>query len=301
MTKKLVIHICTKDRPTEVALLLQSLRTQTFQDFNILILDDAGGTSIQNYYFVQYFAQRLKKEKHNVIVIRNDVSKGVSGARQQLVEWSMEKGKEPFICRLDDDVVLERDYLEKLFMVIDKGYDIASGITPAFVGPEMKREVRFVEPIIGYCEFGDDGKLKYAGDDCGFDYLEGRILLAPHFRSCALYKKEIHEKGIDYKSRLSKHGFREEHIFSFKAIIAGFNIGVHTGANALHLMTPSGGERPTTNMTEFNQQIFDETVKKMYEKHGDFLKEYYKRNGVEPRKLDDDEYLKSTNLVKQNG
>ena len=298
MIKKLVIHICTKDRPTEIALLLQSLRTQTFQDFNILILDDASGTLIQNYYFVQYFIQRMKIEGHDIKLIRNNISKGVSGARQQLVEWTMENGKELFICRLDDDVVIQPDYLEKLFTVIDKGYDIASGITSVFVGPKIKRETRFVEPIIGYCEFGKDGKLKYAGDDCGVNYIEDKILLAPHFRSCALYKREIHEKGVNYKSRLSRHGFREEHIFSFKAIIAGFNIGVHTGANALHLMTPSGGERPTTNLTEFNQQIFDETVKKMYEEHGDFLKEYYKRNNVIPRKLDDDEYLKSTNLVK---
>ena len=58
--KQIVIHICTKDRPTEVALLLQSLRTQTFQDFNILILDDGSGVPITNYYFVQYMIQRLK-------------------------------------------------------------------------------------------------------------------------------------------------------------------------------------------------------------------------------------------------
>ena len=47
----------------------------------------------------------------------------------------------------------------------------------------------------------------------------------------------------------------------------------------------------------FNQDIFDETVKKMFIEHGDFLSEYYKRNNVIPRKLDKEEYLKSTNLI----
>lgn len=297
MSKKIVIHIASKDRATEVALLLQSLRTQTFQDFNILILEDGNNVSLTNFYFIQYLMQRLKIEGHNVKLIKNEISAGVSGARQQLVDYSMKYGDEELICRLDDDVILEPDYLEKLLEVIDKGYDIASGVTTPFVGPIIKRETKFVEPIIGYCELNDKGELIYNGDDCGYEYTEDKILLSPHFRSSALYKKKIHSLGVDYKSRLSKHGFREEQIFSFKAIINGFKIGVRTGANALHLMTPSGGERSTTNMTQFNQDIFEETVKKMFEDHGDFLAEYYKRNNVTPRKLDKDEYIKSNNLI----
>ncbi|MCK5624955.1 glycosyltransferase family 2 protein [Candidatus Pacearchaeota archaeon] len=297
MNKKIIIHICSKDRATEIGLLLQSLRTQTFKDFNILILDDGSNVPLMNFYFIQYLIQRMKIEGHNIKIIRNNISSGVSGARQQLVDYSMEHGKEELICRLDDDVIIEPEYLEKLIEVIDKGYDIASGITTPFVGPDIKRDTKFVDPIIGYCELNDKGELTFNGDDCGYGYTEDKILLSPHFRSSALYKKKIHIAGVDYKSRLSKHGFREEQIFSFKAILKGFKIGVRTGANALHLMTPSGGERSTTNMTQFNQDIFEETVKKMFEEHGDFLSKYYKDNNVEPKKLNEDEYIKSTNLV----
>ena len=295
--KRIIVHICTKDRATEVGLLLQSLRTQSYKDFNVVILDDMSQVPLINFYFIQYLIQRLKIEGHNVNVIRNEVCAGVSGARQQLVEWTMKNGKEELILRSDDDVILESDYMEKLIEVIDDGYDIASGVTTTFVGPDLIRDIKFVKPIIGYCELDEEGKLTCNSDDCGIGYTEDEVIISPHFRSCALYKKKIHEEGVDYKSRLSKHGYREEQIFSFKAIIKGFKIGVRTGANARHLMTPSGGERPTTNMTQFNQGVFVDTVKRMYEEHGDFLSKYYKDNNVEPRKLYKEEYLKSTNLI----
>lgn len=295
----ILIHICNKDRPTELALLLESLRHQTYKKFNIVILDDGSRTPITNYYFIQYYVQRMGIEGNEITILRNDMPSGVSKARQHLVDWTLKNNrKEDYICRLDDDVVLDNKYLEQLLEVIEHGFDIASGVTTPFASPVHVRDVKYVSPIIGYCEFDDNGNLKFSGDDCGFYYNEPVVLLTPHFRSCALYKKEIHLNGVDYDNRLSRNGFREEHILSFKAILKGYKIGVHTQANAWHLMTPSGGERDTMNMQQFNQQIFEDTVKRMFEENGDFLTKYYKDNGIniELLKKDKMEYLKSSNL-----
>lgn len=295
---KVVFHICNKDRPTELALLLQSLRTQTYQDFNILILDDGSGTPLGNYYFIQYLVNRLKLENHNVTLIRNEFPSGVSKARQCLVDYTMKHGKEELICRVDDDCILDENYLFILIeKVINLGFDIASGVTPGLCGPEMKRNIRFVEPIIGECVLNDKGELIKNADDCGQLYLERETLPSHHFRSSALYKRTIHEAGVDYNSRLSKNGFREEQIFSFKAIIKGFKIGINTGAIAWHLLTPSGGERDTMNMTQFNQKVFEDTVKQMFLEHGNFIEDYNKRLGIETKKHDKFELLKPTNLV----
>lgn len=294
---KIAIMIGTKNRSTEVALLLQSLRTSTYKEFDCFILDDASQNPLTNFYFFTYLAQRMKIEGHNITVVRNNISNGVSKMRQQLVDTVMaNKFKYKLLMRLDDDIVVQPDYIEKLLDVIDKGYDLASGITTPIVGSVIKRESKFVEPIIGYCELDDKGELVYTGDDCGIEYLDENILPSPHFRSCALYKREIHEAGVDYENRLSKNGFREEHWFSWKIITNGFKIGVNTGAVNFHLLTPSGGERDTMNMTGFNEQMFEEYTKKLYEEKGDFLKEYYKRCNVVPRVLSKDEYLKTTNL-----
>lgn len=291
------IQIAVKDRPTELFGLLQSLRTQTYQKFNVLILDDGSGTVLHNHYFLNHMISRLRFEGHDVKVIRNEIPSGVSKARQQLVDYSLKNGKEEYFLRLDDDVMIEPNYLELLLKVIDEGYDIASGITTPFANPDMKRDVKFVEPVIGDCRLLQSGELYINFDDCGHNYLQSKILPSCHFRSCALIKKKVFENGVNYNSRLSKNGFREEQILSFKALIKGFKIGVHTGANARHLMTPSGGERDTMNMTDFNQKIFEETTKKMYEEHGNFIEDYYKRLKIEPKVYTKEELKKETNLV----
>jgi glycosyltransferase involved in cell wall biosynthesis len=294
--ERILIHICTKDRPSEVAMLLQSLRTQTYQDFDVLILEDGSTTPLQSYYFLPAIITLMKMEGHYVKVIRNEQPSGVSRARQQLVDYAMTNLPHKLYLRLDDDIICENNYIEELKKGLDSGYDLMSGLTVPF-GPIFKRDIKIVEPIIGYCEFDDKGELIANFDDCGTTYHQKKILPTTHFRSCALYKKELHNKGVDYNSRLSRNGFREEQIFSFKAIIKGFKLGVNTSAVNYHLLTPSGGERDTMNMTNFNQKVFEETTKRMFEDNGDFLKDYYKRIGVKPKVFTKEELIKASNLV----
>ena len=294
---KIDIHIANKDRPTELFGLLQSLRTQSYQNFDVVILDDGSGTNIQSYYFLQYIINRMKCENHNVVIIRNDIPSGVSRARQQLIDWSLKNSKAELLCRIDDDSILDINYLDKLLEVIDTGYDVASGVVPHFGSPETKRDIKFVEPIIGYCQMNAEGSLIANFDDCGYTYTEEKILPSPHFRSCAMFKREIFENGISYDNRLSKNGFREEQWLSFLIISKGYKIGCNTGAIAWHQNTPSGGERDTMNLGAFNQQQFDIFVKRLFEEKGDFLAKYYKDIDVYPKRYTKGELLKSINLV----
>ena len=293
----IAVHICTKDRPTEVALLLQSLRTQTCQNFNCVILDDGSGTPIINHYFVNYMIERMKQEGHKIVVIRNDAPSGVSSARQQLVDYTMKYGDEKYICRVDDDVLLEPNYLDELIEVIYHGYDLASGITVPFVGMPIVRDINSIGDVIGECQLNDKGELILNMDDCVTLFTEKKILPTHHFRSCALYKKELHEAGVDYINKLSRNGFREEQILSFKAILKGFKLGVNTMAINYHLQTPSGGEKDTMNMCGFNQDRFEETTKRMFEDYGDFIEKYNKKLGIKTKRKTDLELMHPLNLV----
>lgn len=281
------ILINTKDRPSEVALLIQSLRTQTVQDFDIFILDDMGGTPLTNYHFFNCLIMRLKQEGHKVFMKKTDFPHGVSRARQAIVDWALEKGYEYF-CRVDDDVVLEPDYLERLFKVLEKGYDLASGVTVSF-NPGIRRDPKYLKGIVNRVILDEQGNYIMNGDDCGMEYTESVILPAHHFRSCALYKSKIHKKANYLPTKLSMHGFREEQIFSYRILMAGFKIGVDTGAVNYHQMTPSGGERPTTNMTPFNQKMFEEFTKENYGE----LRELFPSDNM-PSEL---ELKKETNLI----
>jgi len=285
------VLICVKDRPTELSLLLQSLRTQTYQNFDVVILDDCSGTPLSNYHFFNCIMTRMKLEDHNVFIKRTDFPHGVSRARQVIVDYALSKRDYKYLLRVDDDVILESDYIERLFKVINKGYDIASGVTCPMTGPIFKRDPKHLNGIVNRVILDKDGNHIMNGDDCGWAYTESMILPAHHFRSCALIKKEVHEKVKYYPTKFSKHGFREEQIFSYTAQMKGYKIGVDTLAVNYHQMTPSGGERfqDSRDLTVFNQKVFEEFTRK----HKDELLKKFNQDNT-PSEL---ALLKETNLI----
>ena len=252
----IAVLINNRDRPTELFGLLQSLRTQTEQRFDIYILDDCSGTIPEQYYFIQHMISRLKQEGHNLFIRRTNFVLGVSRARQEIVDWAMERDYQYFL-RVDDDTILQPDYIERLMKLMDK-YDIATGVTIPFQ-PTFKRESKFVK--IANRVILKDGIFILNSDDCGGAYTDEKIVDAHHFRSCALMKRKVHEEVKYYPTKLSNNGFREEQIFSFKALLKGFKIGCDLKAENYHLMTPSGGERDTMNMVPFNQKVLEDFTK----------------------------------------
>lgn len=257
---RITIQICTKDRHTETTLCLQSLRTQTYQDFDVLILDDHSGVQLLSSEFATAVISRLQLENHKVRVLRREHSFGVCSARNYLLEKDTYKNL--LSARIDDDVILEPDYLERLVNVIKKGYDIASGVTPPMRTPDVIRENRFIEPIINKIEIDDKGKLITYKDDCGYAYLEEGVYPANEFRSCAMFKKEVF-KDISYPTNLSSVGFREEAHVSLLAQKQGFKIGVDVQAKAYHLQCSSGGVRDPdyANKVKIDQESFEKFVK----------------------------------------
>lgn len=265
------VIINLKDRPTEVAMLLQSLYTQTYQDFDIFVLDDMSGTPLTNYHFFNCITN-LMKRKRKLFMRKTQFPFGVSRARQEIVDWAI-KGNYKYFLRIDDDVVLEADFIQQLLAVLACGYDIASGVTPPMVVPTFVRDPKFVGKIINRVILDENGEYIMNGDDCGMNYTDSVILPAHHFRSSALIKRAVHEKVKYYPTKLTKHGFREEQIFSYRAQMEGFKIGVDTGAVAWHQMTPSGGERfaDSNELVKQNQSILTEFTKE----HKDKLNELF--------------------------
>jgi len=277
---KIDIMICTKDRPSEIGLLLQSLRSQTHQDWDLYICDDRSGAPLVSHHFIRCLISLIKQD-HRVFITREEQTRfGVTKLRQKLVDKIMQIGQGESILRLDDDNILEPDYIEKLVETLDSGYDIASGLVPVAFQPTIKRETKFVKPFIADIKL-KDGQIESFGDDCGWMYMESEIIPSPHFRSMALIRKTVHEK-VKYESNLGFCSFREEEFFSFRAIIAGFKIGVHTGAVAYHLLTPSGGERTPEfqGNLDFNHELLNKFTQELYKEHGDFILNYKEKFNV---------------------
>lgn len=273
------IHVTTKDRATEVSLLLTSLRSQTYQDWDIIILDDGSGTPLGQFSFFISLTSQLKLEGHKVKVLRNDQSQGVCNARNFLIE--SDDFDNPLTCRLDDDIVLKEDYLARLVDVVEAGYGIATGVVPLLGVPELVRESERVGEIVCRHELDKEGSLVLRNDELAYCYDLAQVLPCDQFRTNALYKSEIH-KVARYPDCLTPVGFREELWFSFKALIAGYTIGADLGAKCWHLRTPSGGVR-RDNYRECvlqDEETTNRWVKEMYLKHGNFLEKNHKRGEV---------------------
>lgn len=255
---KLCILLNVRDRATEVAMCLQSLRTSNYQDFDVYILDESS-TPLGNYHFMNCITTLLKQENHKVFIKPNK-SNGATHARQTMIDWVRSLPFEyEYYLRLDDDCIVQPDYIDQLFEVINEGYDLASGVTVP-CQPCPKRDPKFLNGIINRVELDIKGNHKINGDDCGMPYTDKKILPAHHFRSCALYKSKIHEVANYLPTRLSPKGFREEQIFSYRLQLAGYKIGVNTYAINYHQMTPSGGCRypNSEQLVKQDQEMFEE-------------------------------------------
>jgi len=296
---KVDVNIISKNREPYLYGLLLSLKYQTHKNFDVYILDDGSQMPLQNNHYLMTLIQRLKFEGHRVELIRQDRSQGIVKSRQKLVEHTLENGTGEAILRLDDDTFLEDNYIENLVNVLEMGYDIASGITPPAGNPLMERDIDFVSPVINRCVLDNEGNFIINSDDCGHSYYNNKVLLADHFRSAALIKKEVH-KVIAYEEVFTNCGFREEQFFSFRAILAGFKIGVDTGAIMWHCLAPSGGDRKQEyqNLALENQKMLNRYTRKWYKENGDFIEKYHIRNKViqtEKQKMSN--LQKSSNLI----
>ena len=272
--KRITIMVATKDRHSELALLMQSLRTQTHDKWD-LVIGDESQTPITTCQFIMTLIARLRHEGHGVEIIRNNVSQGVCYIRNTLIDnnpWPKNK----YCARLDDDVILDENFLRYMMDVINTGYDIASGVTPHMMSPLWERDVIHLGKYINDISLNKKGEIINYTDDCGYGYTGSSILPATNFRSNAVYKTEITNKGVRYPITLSRVGFREEAFFSLNAIIKGYKLGVHTGAKAWHLQTSSGGCRYSNyaDCVALDEKTFHKWVKTMFKKHGDFISNY---------------------------
>ena len=98
---KVLVCCTTKDRHSELALLLQGLRTQTHKEWDLFLLDESQ-TPVQNCQFIIPLLNRIKLEGHAVKLVRNFPSLGVCNARNLMIKNSFYH-KGPLILRIDDE------------------------------------------------------------------------------------------------------------------------------------------------------------------------------------------------------
>jgi len=267
---KLTVCICAKDRSTELAMLLESLRHQTFKDFNVVIVDGSEAPNgapidIRKYsHFINRAYNQLIQDGH-WITYKRENNKGIARCRNQARELANTE-----IClALDDDEVLEPDYIEKLYKVITSDEKIAAvgGVVPVYGQPTVKRKVESVKPIFNEIKLTNEGdficsncgevfksmkqnplvcancKQHYLSGDSNYLYDKEEVIESHHLQSGYMFRKSAVEEVGGRATDKTFSAFREETELCMLLRLAGYKLITHTGAIAWHDHAPRGGAR----------------------------------------------------------
>lgn len=269
MNRRITIGIPAKDRGIELSLLLYSLLEQTYQEFDILIIDDFSSNFLYENTTFKSLLKLHENINHKVTIIKGD-KKGPHYAGQLLLENS----KSDFILRLDDDVTLQQDCIEKLINCFEDKEVIASG--PIYILPFKDISEQIIDldelkcyKVLGSVYLSDADHVNVNGA------LQMNILLntkgnisVEHLHSGFMYKKSALEEIGGYFLGYSKVGHREETDTSYRLFKDGGKLVVCPDAVAFHYHPNFGGIRTDENgkpsdalLWENDEKLFIERFK----------------------------------------
>lgn len=252
---ELTIGIPVKDRPVELALLLQSLLNQTFQHFSVLLVNDCQETDFLNKNStIQGLLNLLERGGSIVTIVAGD-HKGPQYCGQRILE----NAGTDLIFRLDDDVVLLPDCLEKLMAVLAAGYD---AVGPVYLDPRREMRDQAIPAGTSREDLLKVGRIYWKEDL----FLSGllQVNLHPteepvpveHLNSGFLYRKAAALKAGGYFLGYSVVGHREETDISYRMFRSGAKLAVAPAARAYHFHPTYGGIRQTKGQ-QMHQSLWD--------------------------------------------
>ena len=267
MNNRVTVGVPTKDRILELSLLLQSLLFQTYQDFDVIIVNDSH-TNIFDNSTLQGLIKILRDSKHEVTIIEGD-KKGPQWGGQRILDTS----KSEYILRLDDDVYLRPAFIEELFKVISSNEKIGA-VGPVYLNPQesvknqtldMSKEEKEYHGTI----FWDIHNNLYL---TGFLQNKFHVVKDPikvqHLNSGFMYRKSAGLKLGSYCLELSKVGHREESDWSYRIFREGYDLYIIPSSIAFHSHPMVGGIRETLGdfhrkeLWDHDEKIFLERMKK---------------------------------------
>jgi GT2 family glycosyltransferase len=183
------------------------------------------------------------------------------------------KYKYKLICRIDDDIYVRPDYLEKLFQAFldDKEGDVGA-VSGVYLDPK-RSEKEQTAPA------GWETDIHYAGKIepnemwpfvCRYPEWTKRRQME-HLYSSFMFRVEAAVAIGGYCKRYSQIGHREESDFSYRFHLAGWKLLVEPKAMGFHFYAPSGGIR-ADSIT--NKQALADGDNKIYERR---LRDWRKR------------------------
>lgn len=262
------IHVCTKDRHSEVYGLLVCLWQQSFNEWDLVLVDG----SMPHPCWLSHdgcskMVNQLRLEGHGVHLVRPELP-GVIYARNKAIDEDPWPENE-LILRIDDDSLIDSQFLWYLTnaMIADKSLGAVGCIVPNFGQPEFMRQHplgvfdRVDWDNEGNISLSDNGGYSYPQekgyrkddffDKINCEFISGDMgnyyVFTHHCRSSFLIRRKALEDiklcGKVYSDEYGLVGFREETDICLRMAYAGWKLAVMPELKCWHLRTQSGGCR----------------------------------------------------------
>ena len=243
---RIMIDCVTRDRHPYLASMLTSLLMQSFKDWDILIEIDDSDESVLVSPLIMPLMYRIQHEGHGWRLIRSH-QQGPHIAHDRTLQMvhADTNVKHKLICRIDDDIFVRPDYLEKLYGEFLKDEKCELGaVAGVYLDPKRSEKDQMAPP-----DFTTN--INYAGKiepNVPWPYIcpyptGTKPREMEHLYSSFLYRTEVGHAIGGYCKLFSQLGHREESDFSYRFHLAGYKLLLHPEAIGFHFQAPSGGIR----------------------------------------------------------
>jgi glycosyltransferase involved in cell wall biosynthesis len=205
---------------------IESVISQTFQDFEVIIVDDG---SVDNSLKI---AEEYAKKNPKIHCIKHQRNMGLPAARNTGIKLS--KGNLIFFG--EDDVILDPKCLEQLVETFAelKGKCKVGAIAPRLISSNKYNDINYVGTIAKIDSLTGDFHQNWSSN--------AKITEVKFLHACSIVDREVFEEIGGYDTRLYRGNYiREESDLYFRARKAGFKLFFQPQALAWHLHSSKGG------------------------------------------------------------
>ena len=227
---RLLIGIVTRNRPNYLCCLLTSLLAQTYQDFDVMIIDNGDDESLIKNNLLMSILSRMDDSGHVWRLHRGSPQINCPSSHQKIFEQSNYK----FIYKLDDDVLLD-SYCLGYIMGVLKSDDTVAAAGGIFLDPNKpKAQQSLPAGVVPTMDVLNNNVQWYTQPT-------NDIIMAEHLYSSFIYRREYLEEAGGFPLNLSRLAFREETLTTYRMFKKGNKLAIVPQAIAWHFNNSNSG------------------------------------------------------------
>ncbi len=268
MAGRISVSLITRNRLQYFIGCLSSLLSQSFTDWDAVIIDDSE-PPLRDNPVVIFLLKVAHDEGHNVQMIAGQ-NLGISQAWQKGLELSLPTCE--FGQRLEDDIWLHPDYLKHLYdtIITDERIGAVGGLSPNAWNFDTIEANEFKNYFYEW-----NGLIIPDDRQCCFVKNPPEVYEVAHLHGLFLYRKRVIQDVGGFGTHMTRVAHRDETDLTLRIYFADYRLLVCPKAWLRHAEAPGGGSRDAltveerTRLQEIDEERFQSRLRGWREKYPD--------------------------------